>query len=324
MKKNWWYRLLLLLLLTVLGLGAIVPTVFDLEEDTAFPVTSKINLGLDLQGGLYMVLGIDFERALGDEITGYARRIESLLTRDEGIEARIGEIDNADPADPRHGVILDNPADTERARETVRRFFSPSLRLTREESGLLEYALNATAKDDLEKNAVTKSIEVIRNRIDEFGVTEPVIVAQGDDRIVVQLPGVRDIERAKALIGQTAKLEFKLVDDTVTNTGALLGQAHRAGITYERGKTRYSDYLARLNDFLGDKLPEGRLLAFERARINPGQVATAGEDIPFVVESAARLTGEMLQDARVQIDQQRNQPYVSLEFTSEGAEIFEE
>ena len=60
-----------------------------------------------------------------------------------------------------------------------------------------------------------KSIEVIRNRIDEFGVTEPEIVSLGSDRIVIQLPGVKDIERAKELIGETAKLEFKMVNNEV-------------------------------------------------------------------------------------------------------------
>jgi preprotein translocase subunit SecD len=93
--------------------------------------------------------------------------------------------------------------------------------------------------------------EVIRNRIDEFGVTEPEIIAQGNDRIVVQLPGVRDIERAKDLIGKTAKLEFKMVNDTIPpqTTMAMIDKATKAGITYKKGE-RFSEYLLKINEFL--------------------------------------------------------------------------
>ena len=319
MKKSWWYRFILLGVLSLLSILAVVPTLFNLEEDSPFPVTSKINLGLDLQGGLYMVLGIDIDQAFRDEITSYARRMESFLNRDEDIKARIGSLNDADSTDPRHSIIVEDPNQREEARENIRRIYSSFLRLTDEGSNHLEYGLTTMARTDLEKNSVTKSIEVIRNRIDEFGVTEPVILAQGDDRIVIQLPGVRDIERAKALIGQTAKLEFRLVDNSTTNLGPLLASAREAGIVYEQGKMRHSEYLSRLNNFLKDQLPEGTVVAFERSRGS----GTEGS-IPYIVEEAPRLTGDLLQDAGVQIDPQNNQPFVSLEFNSDGGRIFEE
>ena len=98
----------------------------------------------------------------------------------------------------------------------MRNFYPGHLRLTGESAQILTYALSNATKTRIEEQAVGKSIEVIRNRIDEFGVTEPEIFSQGKDRIVVQLPGVRDIERAKELIGRTAKLQFQMVNDTIS------------------------------------------------------------------------------------------------------------
>ena len=186
---------------------------------------------------------------------------------------------------------------------------------------LFEYGLANVTKTNIEEQSVTKSIEVIRNRIDEFGVTEPEIISQGNDRIVVQLPGVKDIERAKGLIGKTAKLEFKLVNDAVTGIPSWLDKAKEAGIEYKKGM-RYSDYLAELNTFLKNDIPEGYQLVFQKT-VNKFNNEIENQ-IPFIVEAAPRITGDMLQDARVQIDQQKNEPYVSLEFKSQGAKIFEE
>src|SRR5690606_5890142 len=114
-----------------------------------------------------------------------------------------------------HSVILADDSTIERTKEVVREYFPGILRLTSENGPELSYALTKVNRSQIEEQSVSKSIEVIRNRIDEFGVTEPEIVSQGNDRIVVQLPGVRDIDRAKELIGKTAKLEFKLVNTEV-------------------------------------------------------------------------------------------------------------
>jgi protein-export membrane protein SecD len=177
-------------------------------------------------------------------------------------------------------------------------------------------------KKQIEEQSVGKSIEVIRNRIDEFGVTEPEILAQGNDRIVVQLPGVRDIERAKELIGKTAKLEFKMVNDQVPpqTLMAMIDKATKAGIVFKKGD-RFSDYLRKMNDFLQKDIPEGHELAFEKK-----ENKLTGEEVnlPFIVESTPKIQGEDLADARVQINPQENTPYVSMDFKSQGAKRFEE
>lgn len=328
MKRNWWYRFTLLLVATVISVVVIIPTIFNYQEGSRYPVHSKINLGLDLQGGLYMILGIDFNRVYRDEVRGFARKIESYL-KDEGIQAALGKLDESDPADPKYSLTIADKGETEKAYEMVKKAgFMHALRLTQKEDGVLEYALNESIRADIETRSVTKSIEVIRNRIDEFGVTEPEIVSQGRDRIVVQLPGVKDIERAKDLIGKTAKLEFKLVHDKIAipQIQNWIAKAEAAGIKFDQGKDRFSDYLHRLNQYIRNEFPNEIPADYEVAFKKEVSKSTnkITEMMPFLVESNPRLTGDELADASVQLNQRENQPYVSLEFKSAGAKIFEQ
>lgn len=323
MKRSWWLRFVFLVVVSVGSMVAILPTVMNFDQDSRFPVKSKISLGLDLQGGLYMILGIDFNKVFKDEITGYGRRLETLFQDQAGISVSFGELDVSEPTDPKLELLFNSEADRTRARELMREFFPGFLRVTGDEGLSLEYGLTGTTKTQIEEQSVTKSIEVIRNRIDEFGVTEPEIISQGNDRIVVALPGVRDIERAKDLIGQTARLEFKMVNDDIP-VQTVMGWVEKAraeGITYETGKGRFSDYLNQLNQFLANDLPAGHVIAFERRGQQGTDISNA---IPYVVEAVAPLTGDGLQDARVQIDPQKNEPYVGMDFKTQGARIFEE
>ena len=141
--------------------------------------------------------------------------------------------------------------------------------------------------------AVRQGVETIRNRIDQFGVAEPTITRQGEDRILVQLPGIQDPERAKALIGKTALLEFKLVDDRVTPEEALAG-----------------------------KLPEGDEILYQR-RVD--RETKAETKVPYVVQKKTLLTGAELNRAEVTSDP--NSPgnwQVAIEFNTVGTRIFGE
>ncbi len=324
MKRSWWIRFTLLIVVSLISIAMIIPTALDFNEESSFPVKSKITLGLDLQGGLYMILGIDFNKVYEDEVKGYANKIAYILN-DNGIKASAGSLKKDDITDPMYSVIIDDASQVDAAEEQVKKFFPSILRLTEEKGGELFYGLTQVQKTQIEDQALTKSIEVIRNRIDEFGVTEPEIVSQGTDRIVIQLPGVKDIERAKELIGKTAKLEFKLVNDQIglTTMSSWLSKAKESGIEYKKG-IRFSDYLKTLNNYLAQEklIPVGFTMAFEKTVSKATNEIT--NMVPYVVEDVSKLTGDMLQDARVQIDQQKNEPYVSLEFKAEGAKIFEE
>lgn len=321
MNRSWWYRFSFMLLLFIISVMAVIPTFFGLKDESSFPVKSKINLGLDLQGGLYMVLGIDFNKVYSDEIKNYAKKSESILI-DAGIETEMGSLNKKDIADPKHTLILSNASRIEEAKKTIKDYFGPNLRVTNVDGAVIEYGLSKEFRFDIEDKAVKKSIEVIRNRIDEFGVTEPEIVSLGSDRIVVQLPGVKDIERAKDLIGKTAKLEFKMVNDDVSPQimEKWINDAKEAGFVYKKGD-RFSDYIVNVKKFAKAELPKGYDLAFEKVS---NKVTNEVEDlIPYVVEGSAELTGDELQDASVRIDQQTNMPNVSMTFKSKGAKIFE-
>lgn len=322
MSRSWWYRFSLFLIVTVFCVMSVIPTLFNFDENSSFPVKSKVNLGLDLQGGLYMVLGIDFEKVYRDEISNNIRKIERTL-KDEGIDITFGELDTSDAMDPRYGFTLNNPSQKSFAVSKINEFYAGTIRITRETDSELVYGLSQSFKRDIEESAIQKSIEVIRNRIDEFGVTEPEIVSLGKDKVVVQLPGVKDIERAKDLIGQTAKLEFKMVNDDVSPAAlqAWLSKAEEAGVTYKKGE-RFSEYMQKLNELLKNDLPSGHEIAFER-RVN--KLTNDIEIVaPYVIENMASLTGEELADASVRVDPQDNRPFVSIVFKTQGARMFEE
>jgi len=322
MAKGWWFRFTLLAALLIGSLMAITPTFLNLKSDSAFPMKTKINLGLDLQGGLYMVLGIDFNKVYRDEVIGYARKASATL-KDVGIESTLGTLDASDVRDPKHSIILAKESDRDAAVAKLREFYQYPLRITKEEGTTLQYGLGREFVKEIETTALSKSIEVIRNRIDEFGVTEPEIVSQGEDRIVVQLPGVKDITRAKDLIGRTAKLEFKFVNDEVSPTALTewLDKVKKAGIEYKKGE-RFSDYVRAINTHLVNDLPKGYEITFAKTVSKNTNEITNLE--PYLVEAGTALTGEELQEAIVRIDQQQNRPYVGLEFKPNGAKIFEQ
>ena len=322
MARGWWIRFSLMSVLALLAVLIITPTLLNLDEKGSFPVKQKINLGLDLQGGLYMVLGIDFEKVYRDEVLGQSRRSIKLL-EENGIKATLGALNTKDANDPKQTIVLSNPSDADKAKAKIREFYSYPLRLTQDSGANLTYGLGREYLREIEETAVSKSIEVIRNRIDEFGVTEPEIVSQGRDRIVVQLPGVKDIDRAKELIGKTAKLEFKFVNDSI-NPATLsqwLEEAAAAGAEFNKGE-RFSDYVAKVNEILQDKLPAGHEIAFAKEMSKLSNDITNLE--PYLIELASALTGDELQDASVRIDPEQNRPYVSLDFKASGAKIFEQ
>lgn len=322
MNRSWWYRFSLLTVVALAALMSVIPTFFSLDpEKSNFPIKSKINLGLDLQGGLYMVLGIDFEKVYRDEVRNYVVKAQKTL-QDEGIASELGSLDVSDAQDPRHGLKLVNAADAERANDKIREFYGYSMRLVGDKNGELVYALGRDFKAEIEENSVKKSIEVIRNRIDEFGVTEPEITSLGEDRIVVQLPGVKDIDRAKDLIGQTAQLSFRLVYEDVApaTLQSWMDKAQADGLEYKKGE-RFSEYALEFNQKFAGEVPPGHEIVFKKDTnpvTNEVQLIT-----PYVVEATPSVTGEDLQDATVRIDPQDNRPYVAINFKPQGADAFE-
>jgi preprotein translocase subunit SecD len=322
MNRNWWWKFGFLVVTIVWSLVYITPTFGPslLKWDVAnssFPFKQKINLGLDLQGGLYMVLGADFNKVFNEIVDRQATSVEGRL-RDKGIPVKSVKVVREGYAvdDPRIAVEFD-PANRDKIHDLVKAEYW-TLRMAGEAAGRLEFGLSREHRTEVRENTINQSIEVIRNRIDEFGVSEPAIASQGTDRIVVELPGVREIERAKSLIGSTAKLEFKIVDDERMNQGqvaAIVAEIEKSkGISYKEG-SKFSEYVKAINDNAQGKLPEGTEIAFEKADA-PGQPT---QYIPYALISKADVTGDDLADAQVMPDPETRRPEVNFSMNPRGA-----
>lgn len=160
-------------------------------------------------------------------------------------------------------------------------------------------------KTDLSE-AIVRAKEVIRNRIDQFGVAEPRITDQGRQWIIVQLPGMKDIELAKELVGKIALLEFKLVDDS-----DVMMKVQDKLAEMERGYSEYKD------ETTGELIPEIAEIIPEGREIMPGK-----EGNHYLLYSKAEMTGASLVDAKVQLGGTTGFPHVSLKFDSEGSKLF--
>jgi len=254
-----------------------------------------IVLGLDLQGGLHLVFEVQSERAVEITTERVAQSIKELLTK-KNLTAEVKS---------EKLLIMVSPA-TNEIREVIEKNF-PKLVFTQTAGGG-SYRLSDTEAKAISENAVEQAIETIRNRVDQFGVAEPTIHRQGENEIVVQLPGVKDPKHAIDLIGKTALLEFKLVDDT-SAVAAELPSSVSPG-----------EEDALLEKFSG-KLPEGSEILFERV-VN--KETGAVKKIPYLIKKQTLLTGDLLTDAKVSISGRAQEPYVSIKFNPVGAKLFEE
>ncbi len=299
MKKKVLWRLVLISSTVVLAIIFFLPNTLFFQY---MPEWWKKNmphkgivLGLDLQGGLHLVFEVEGEKAVEITTERYSLGLKELFAK-KNIQANV---------DVSGLSITITPSNSD-IRKIIENNY-PMLSLVKADN-ILEYRISDKEARRIKDNATDQALETIRNRIDQFGVAEPTIHRQGENEIVVQLPGVKDPKRAIELIGKTAQLEFKLVDDEAS-LAAELPVAISAG-----------EEEAFLRGF-SEKIPEGDEILFEK-RINKetGKV----QKIPLLLKKQAVLTGDLLSDANVNIDSRFNEPYVSLTFNAVGAKIFEE
>ncbi|WP_119678305.1 protein translocase subunit SecD [Indioceanicola profundi] len=218
------WKVVLVLAVCILGLVYAAPNLLnraDVERWSAelpgWLPTRTVNLGLDLQGGSHLLLEVQTDVVIQE-------RMNALLdsARDALREGRIGYTD-LEASGPRLSFSLRNPEDEARAREIAAGLEPNDARVQVDGSRVI-LELTEQAIQARESAAVEQSIEIVRRRIDETGTREPSIQRQGNDRILVQLPGIDDPERVKNLLGQTAKMTFRLVDDSVSVTDAQAGR----------------------------------------------------------------------------------------------------
>src|ERR671922_1373472 len=264
---------------------AIIAIIIGVSVWFAFPLGQRINLGLDLQGGMHLVLEVEAEKAVENTTDRLVAELTEALKKAGLSGAEVHKTDYKQllvsiPEAGQAGLVID----------AVKAL--PSLVPAGTRGGTeLVYKLDDQDVRRIMENAVDQGLETIRNRVDQFGVAEPTIQRQGARNIVVQLPGIKDAERAIQLIGKTARLEFHLVDEQHSVDEALKG-----------------------------KVPEGSEVLYER-KVNKqtGEVSR----LPFLIKKQALLTGDALTNAEVRIGSQFNEPYISIEFDREGARLFE-
>jgi preprotein translocase subunit SecD len=267
---------------------ALVVGVVVLSAWSLYPPRKTINLGLDLQGGIHLVLGVDADKAIASQTDRAAEDVKQALEK-KGVGVRRVTREGI-------GVItieLASPQSWNDALTVVGEFSAYEQKNLDQANGRLALALSDKEMARLRDLAVRQGVETIRNRVDQFGVSEPTITRQGTDRILIQLPGVQDPERAKALIGKTALLEFKLLDPAVSPEDAQAG-----------------------------RLREGDELLFQR-RVD--KETKAERKVPYVVQKRTLLTGAELNRAEVQADPNSTGNWqVSIEFNAVGTRVFGE
>ena len=307
-------KLGLLFLLILFSLMVLVPSFYPGAPSwwKKYLAPGGLKLGLDLQGGMHLVLRVDLDKAVENSLDLSAADVKDGLA-EENIHAV--RMESPDPSQ----VIftLPNTGAVDTVKKIIKEDF-PNLDITvqAEEGSFPRIILKLTQDeiDFIKKNAVAQSLEIIRNRIDQFGVAEPVILRQGENEIVVQLPGVKDPDRAMGLIGQTAQLEFKLVaDDTGADLPKLINDAVRAG-QWKQGESR-----KKLNLALQSRLPKGTEIYFQRIIDDKTKKESK---VPILLKSQVLMTGEMVKNAQVRIGGSFNEPYVSLDLTGRGGKIF--
>ena len=324
MTRTWWYKLIFLTFMIVMAVLNVIPTIFPNIDAKKFVVKERINLGLDLQGGLYMIMGIDFPEVYKESITRNSGTIKARM-KEKGFEMMDVKIDDkSDPMNPTFSFRLTDKSRAEDFRAIFKEEYGNDFVVALQQGERFTISFNVARLDFQRSRTVKQAIEVIRNRIDEFGVSEPVIASHGSEKILVELPGVKNIERAKALIGQTAKLEFKMVySGSKIKAGEVEVLINKAR---DENKEKFSEGLElsaevkHLNEILKKKLPEDTEIAFERLK-DPTTNKVVGKR-PYLLLKKVDVTGEDLQNAFVSIDQTNNQPFVSLSFNYRGAEKF--
>ncbi|MEW6185432.1 MAG: protein translocase subunit SecD, partial [Thermodesulfobacteriota bacterium] len=307
---------------TLIGLLVVLAVLFTLPSLTKDLPSwwSKVlpgegmRLGLDLQGGMHLILKVDLAKATKNYLELSQQDLRESL-RKKQIPASRGESAGLN----RLTFLLPNADHLPTVKTMIQEEF-PNLNLVsstpKPEGVRVELALKDKEIKTITENALSQSLEIIRNRIDQFGVTEPIIVRQGSDEIVVQLPGVKDPQRAMDLIGRTAQLEFKLVDsESKMDLQGLIDQAVDSG----RLKKDYSH--ADLNEALKDQIPPEREI-FIRKEVNQetGRVSR----IPALLFSKTLMTGDAIKTAGVEFGGNFNEPHVSIELNAHGTRVFDQ
>ena len=346
MERSWWWKAVLYGVVTVTACLYLIPTVVPEADQPALirnHFQKRIQLGLDLQGGLHLVYEVNVDKAVSGKVDRLSSDVEDRLRKDKGIT------DLNVSREGRDDIVLTfkPPADQAKLDESILRDYRKSLDLVerKPDTGVVRLRLDPDQVEEVRDYALRQGIETIRGRVDKFGVAEPTIIKKGTD-IIVELPGLKaaDFERIKSIIGRTAQLEFKIVDDGsdyMKRVAAAVPKDSGIDVVPESwtekdaGKQHEDVYLRSKNRDALKKFFDGQTgplavppdheIGYEE---NQGR-NDAGEATPdkywrtFYLHKRAALTGEYLSNADQTWDQQTGRPEVSFEFDRQGAAISE-
>ncbi len=282
-KKIWLWGLTLIVMLAAL------PSLFSTANLTwpeALP-NPTVNLGLDLAGGSHILLEADPSQVAAQRLENMEESVRAAMRLAEP-RIRIGDVSTRDG---RLSFMLDDSSQVDMARELMLPMANGDGLIREWDIAVVDesrFILTPTAQgiENAVTNAMDSATEVVRKRIDSLGTREPTIIRQGDDRIVVQVPGLQDPEQLKELLGQTAKLEFKLVDQTALPADVMQGIAP----------------------------PGSQIVPYAAGSDFPGQ--------SLAVKRLGGIKGDSLVDARQSFEQQTNDPVVSIQFDQQGGAKF--
>ena len=278
------WKVALVVLATIFGILFTLPNIVPAGKMPAFLPSQRLNLGLDLQGGSYLLLEVDVASLKAEQQTNLIEDVRRTLQTDQILFSGLGVVNG------QVSVRVTDPLKVEKAYTDLAKLAQPlagssgvrDLTVLRGSDQTITLASVAQSDRALTSKAVDQSIEIIRRRIDALGTREPSITRQGDARIVIEAAGESDPEKLKAVIGKTAKLTFQMVDDSVTPAEAASGHVPPGSIL----------------------LPEDT--PYEKA---------------VVVKKQAVVSGEMLIGANQEFDQ-NGTPSIGFRFNSQGAHRF--
>ncbi|HJM93825.1 MAG: protein translocase subunit SecD [Alphaproteobacteria bacterium] len=296
------WKVALVAILCVLGLAFTVPNFVSEKTAEGLPdwlPHKQVNLGLDLQGGSHLLLEVEAAVVVEERLAALVDSVRPAL-RSKRIGYRaLGQQDNAVT------VTIRKPEQLEQALSEIRKLAVPvqanaiagiaggqDILVEVVDGNKIQVTLTEEAIRERRRSAIEQSIEIVRRRIDELGTREPTIQRQGDERILVQVPGLQDPERLKNILGKTAKMVFRLVDVT-TSPAEIMGGARTP--------------------------PGSELLESDERRVGEDG-GDGGPANMFVVRKRVMVSGDTLVDSSATF--QDNMPVVSFRFDSVGAKRF--
>ena len=349
MQQNTWH-IRLIFTLGIVGLAAylLVPSIVyfrlsdadlaEVQKDSAafkkhlpkWAQDSHIVPGLDLQGGVHMVLGVDLDKAISDKARRIASRMRDELTEKHVEFVSVDHLADEGKGDRVRAVFKDEAAEKTFDNDLSSKY--PDLAEVSRDGLTVTFRVHPDYVNHIKADAVDQTIKTITNRIDKMHVTEPSITKRGSDQVQVQLPGYTNPEEAKSLIGRTAQLEFQMCDDEsdfLTKIQGLPEWAKLKNQNFQRKDGNFNndiylefpeEHQKELRGFLQGKVPEGLVVKFKHLE---NRAAEAASMRTYTLHADVDLTGDDLVNAQVSMGSPENpQPYVVIEFSPTGKQIF--